>query len=188
VADIDGLPGQEIVAGTASLDLQAFNALWQPASGAWPKLTGDWTVATPLIGQFGDSTHKTVVSLTRLGGVFAYDTSAPACSPSSSPRFHHDPANSGDYARDAIAPGRPANPKLAGTLLTITAPGDDLLCGTADHYEVRSGGSGDWTRSAIAPAPAGTRQAIAVPATGKRISVRAVDEAGNAGWPLEVSR
>jgi hypothetical protein len=188
VADIDGLPGQEIVAGTASLDLQAFNALGQPVSSAWPKLTGDWTVATPLIGQFGDSPHKTVVSLTRLGGVFAYDTSAPACSPSSSPRFHHDPANSGDYARDAIAPGRPADPKLVGTLLTITAPGDDLLCGTADHYEVRSGGTGAWTRSATKPTAAGTRQAISVPATGKRLWVRAVDEAGNAGWPLEVSR
>jgi hypothetical protein len=188
VADIDGLPGEEIVAGTASLDLQAFNALGQPVSNAWPKLTGDWTVATPLIGQFGGSTHKTVVSLTRLGGVFAYDTSAPACSPSSSPRFHHDPTNSGDYARDAVAPGRPADPKLVGTLLTITAPGDDLLCGTADHYEVRSSPSGAWTRSATQPTPAGTRQAISVPATGKRISVRAVDEAGNAGWALDVSR
>jgi hypothetical protein len=187
VADIDGLPGEEVVAGTASLDLQAFNALGQPVSSAWPKLTGDWTVATPLIGQFGDSAHKSVVALTRLGGVFAFDTSAPACSPSSSPRFHHDAANSGDYARDAVAPGRPADPKLAGTLLTITAPGDDLLCGTADHYEVRSG-TGDWTRSAVRPAPAGTRQAVSVPATGRRISVRAVDEAGNAGWPLVVSR
>jgi hypothetical protein len=188
VADIDGLPGEEIVAGTASLDLQAFNALGQPVSSAWPKLTGDWTVATPLIGQFGDSPHKTVVSLTRLGGVFAYDTSAPACSPSSSPRFHHDPANSGDYARDATAPGRPSNPKLVGTLLTITAPGDDLLCGTADHYEIRSGSAGAWTRSTTRPAPAGTRQAISVPATGKRISVRAVDEAGNTGWAVEASR
>jgi hypothetical protein len=184
VADIDGLPGEEIVAGTASLDLQAFNALGQPVSSAWPKLTGDWTVATPLVGSFGDGTHKTVVNLTRLGGVFAYDTAAPACSPSSSPRFHHDPANSGDFARDAIAPGRPTDPARAGTLLTITAPGDDLLCGSADHYEVR-GGSGGWTRSATRPAAAGTRQALSVPAD-RRVWVRAVDDQGNAGWPLLV--
>jgi len=76
VADIDGQPGEEVVAATASLDLQAFDAAGQPVSGAWPKLTGDWTVATPLIGSFGDGAHKTVVNLTRLGGVFAYDTSA----------------------------------------------------------------------------------------------------------------
>jgi hypothetical protein len=187
VADIDGLPGEEVVAGTASLDLQAFNALGQPVSSAWPKLTGDWTVATPLIGSFGDGTHKTVVSLTRLGGVFAYDTAAPVCSPSSSPRFHHDAANSGDYARDAVAPGRPSDPKLVGSLLTITAPGDDLLCGTADHYELRAG-NGSWARSPVKPAPAGTRQALSVPATGKSISVRAVDEQGNTGWPLTISR
>jgi hypothetical protein len=186
VGDVDGQPGEEIVAGTASLDLQAFNALGLAASGAWPKLTGDWTVATPLLGAFGDGTHKTVVNLTRLGGVFVYDTPAPACSPSSSPRFHHDAANSGDYARDAAAPGRPSDPKLAGTLLTITAPGDDLLCGTADHYEVFA--SGTWTRSAVTPAPAGARQAIPVPPTGRRVSVRAVDEHGNLGRPLVVSR
>jgi hypothetical protein len=187
VADIDGLPGEEIVEGTASLDLQAFNALGQPVSSAWPKLTGDWTVATPLIGSFGDGTHKTVVNLTRLGGVFAYDTAAPACSPSSSPRFHHDAANSGDYARDAVAPGKPSEPKLAGTLLTITAPGDDLLCGTADRYEVRSG-SGAWTRSPVKPAAAGARQAIPVPASGKPVWVRAVDEQGNAGRAAEIRR
>jgi hypothetical protein len=186
VADIDGQPGEEVVAATASLDLQAFNAAGQPASGAWPKLTGDWTVATPLIGSFGDGTHKTVVNLTRLGGVFAYDTSAPVCSPSSSPRFHHDPANSGDSARDAIAPGTPTDARLTPGLLTLTAPGDDLLCGTADHYELL--GASGWTTSPVKPAAPGTRQTISVPAGARAISVRAVDEAGNVGRALVVRR
>ncbi|TML02163.1 MAG: VCBS repeat-containing protein [Actinobacteria bacterium] len=186
VADIDGLPGEEIVAGTASLDLQAFNALGRPVSSAWPKLTGDWTVATPLIGSFGDAPHKSVVNLTRLGGVFVYDTSAPVCSPSSSPRFHHDPANSGDYARDAVPPGKPQNAKLVGGTLTVTAPGDDLLCGTADHYEVL--GSSGWTTSPVKPAAAGTAQAIPVGANARSVSVRAVDEAGNVGRPVVVRR
>jgi hypothetical protein len=186
VGDIDGLPGEEIVAGTASLDLQAFNAAGQPPGSAWPKLTGDWTVATPLLGPFGDGKNKTVVNLTRLGGVFVYDTAAPACSPSSSPRFHHDAANSGDYARDAVAPGKPADAKLAGAVLTVTAPGDDLLCGAADHYEVL--GSSGWTPSTVKPAAAGTRQAIPVPATGKRTGIRAVDDQGNIGRSVLVSR
>jgi hypothetical protein len=33
VADIDGQPGEEVVAATASPDLQAFNALGLPLSG-----------------------------------------------------------------------------------------------------------------------------------------------------------
>jgi hypothetical protein len=74
-----------------------------------------------------------------------------------------------------------------GSLLTITAPGDDLLCGTADHYELRAG-NGSWARSPVKPAPAGTRQALSVPATGKSVSVRAVDDQGNTGRPLTISR
>jgi hypothetical protein len=194
VGDIDGLPGEEILAGTASLDLQAFNALGQPASSAWPKLTGDWTVATPLLGPFGDSAHKTVVSLTRLGGVFAYETAAPACSPSSSPRFHHDAANSGDYARDAVAPGRPSGARLTGSLLAFEAPGDDLLCGTADHYETLvstkpvTGRETNWAKSAVKPAAAGAAQAVPIPGSGRYVAVRAVDEQGNRGRPAVVSR
>jgi hypothetical protein len=194
VGDIDGLPGEEIVAGTASLDLQAFNALGQPAGSAWPKLTGDWTVATPLLGAFGDGTHKAVVNLTRLGGVFVYDTAAPVCSPSSSPRFHHDAANSGDSARDAVAPGRPTDPKLAGALLTVTAPGDDLLCGSADRYEVLTsskpitGRESGWSTAAVKPAAPGTRQAIPVPAAGRYVAGRAVDDQGNTGRPAVVRR
>src|SRR5690606_36612267 len=53
VADIDGRPGEELVAGSASLDLAAYNGLGLPVSDRWPKLTGDWTVANPLIGQWG---------------------------------------------------------------------------------------------------------------------------------------
>ncbi|MDQ3028522.1 MAG: VCBS repeat-containing protein, partial [Actinomycetota bacterium] len=53
VADVDGLPGEEMVAGTASMDLQAFNAAGEPASDRWPRLHGDWMVATPLVGSFG---------------------------------------------------------------------------------------------------------------------------------------
>jgi hypothetical protein len=186
VADIDGQPGEEVVAGTASLDLQAFNALGQPISGAWPKLTGDWTVATPLIGSFGDGTHKSVVNLTRLGGVFVYDTAAPVCSPSSSPRFHHDQANSGDYARDAVAPGKPTDVKLTAGAVSLRAPGDDLLCGIADRYEVLDRGS--WRPSPVRPAATGTVQAIPVPAGARYAAVRAIDEAGNVGRAAAIGR
>jgi hypothetical protein len=126
------------------------------------------------------------VNLTRLGGVFVYDTSAPVCSPSSSPRFHHDPANSGDSARDAIPPGKPAGARLTAGALTFTAPGDDLLCGTADHYEML--GAGGWTTSPVKPAAAGTTQTIPVDAKARSVTLRAVDEQGNAGRSAVVKR
>ena len=54
VGDITGqAPKQEVLAGTASLDLQAFNVEGGAASTAWPKLTGGWIVATPVLGSLG---------------------------------------------------------------------------------------------------------------------------------------
>jgi hypothetical protein len=198
VADIDGLPGDEIMGGTASLDLFAFNAAGAPASPKWPKPSSDWTVADPAIGSFGthdtdSSARKAIVSITRAGTLFAYTTGAPSCSSGSWPMFHHDLANSGDYRRDATIPGRPEDLALDATGATMSwkAPGDDLLCGTADHYEaVQSNSpiSGANFESATpltgAPAPAapGTSQSMALPAVHDRyVAIRAVDEQGNVG-------
>jgi subtilase family protein/VCBS repeat protein len=195
VADVDGKPGEEALGGSASLDLNAFTSSGTQVSG-WPKLTSDWTVANPAIGPFGSGSHKVVVGLTRSGVVLAYSTSAPDCSPGSWPRFHHDDANSGDYSRDATPPGKPYNAALGSNSLTFTAPGDDLLCGTATRYEAAqssapitgaSFASAKPLAGAPAPAPAGTRQALALPAGHLRyVAIRAVDDQGNVGPPLVV--
>ena len=134
-------PGEEVVAGTASMDLTALGSQGVEASTAWPKLTTDWTIATPLLGSFGTldtdpDAHRVVLALTRSGWINAYSTDVSACAPASSPRFHHDNANSGDYDRDAVLPGRPTALRVSGSSLTFTAPGDDLMCGTASRYEV----------------------------------------------------
>jgi hypothetical protein len=198
IADIDGLPGDEILGGTASLDLFAFNAAGAPASAKWPKPSSDWTVADPAIGSFGThdtdaSAHKAIVSITRAGTLFAYTTDATACTSGSWPMFHHDLANSGDYRRDATIPGRPEDLALDAnsTAMTWKAPGDDLLCGTADHYEVAQSNSpitngnfasADPVSGAPAPAAAGTTQSLTLPpAHDKYLAIRAVDEQGNVG-------
>jgi hypothetical protein len=198
VADIDGLPGEEVVGGTASLDLYAFNAAGTPLAPNWPKLSADWTVANPTAGSFGthdtdSSARKVVLGLTRTGTVLAYATAAPACSAGSWPRFHHDLANSGDYRRDATLPGKPEDLGLdpSSPALTWKAPGDDLLCGTADHYEVAQSNapidgsnfaSADPVSGAPAPAAAGTTQTMPLPSSPARfIAIRAVDEQGNVG-------
>ena len=195
VADIDGQDGEEVLTGSSSQDLVAYGPSGAEAAG-WPKLTTDWTVATPLIGSFGtvdtkNSARKVVVGITRSGYIHAYRTDAPACSPSSSPRFHHDNANSGDYSRDAVLPGAPTNLKAKGGELTFTAPGDDLLCGTADHYELATAkkpideasfADAKPLDGAPTPKAAGAKQKLDVPAGSKGwIALRAVDEQGNVG-------
>ncbi|HEU4979227.1 MAG TPA: FG-GAP-like repeat-containing protein [Solirubrobacteraceae bacterium] len=193
VGDVDGLPGQEMLGGTAYLDLQAFNAAGLPASPAWPKLTSDWMVATPVLGSFGTldttpSAHKDVIAAVRDGRIFAYSTPAGACSPSSWPRFHHDPANSGDFTRDAVLPGKPLDLRVALGVATLTAPGGDLMCGRADHYEIKAGGTGGWVRvNGVTPVAAGGPQTLPLPAgLSGTLFVRAVDAAGNVGRAASV--
>jgi hypothetical protein len=191
VADIDGLPGEEVVAGTASDDLQGFNGSGQDSSPSWPKLTGDWTVANPTIGSWGDGANKVVVAMTRSGRITAYETGAPACSPSSWPRFHHDNANSGDARRDAIPPGKATDLRddgfSGGIVLTFKAPGDDLLCGTPARLDVRHSDSpiteDNFAAAAklpVLPVPGGSRAPLP-DGTKRYVAVRAWDEQGNPG-------
>jgi subtilase family protein/VCBS repeat protein len=198
VADLNNLPGEEIVEGSASMDLNAFTAAGAELPG-WPKLTTDWTVANPTIGSFGTldtakAAHKIVFSETRSGYINAYRVGAQACSPSSWPRFHHDNANSGDYERDATLPGRPYAPGHNATTIAFQAPGDDLLCGTAKRYEIVTSdkpineSNFNGVRKlpgAPVPTAAGTRQTYKLPPGARRyVAVRAVDDQGNVGRPL----
>ena len=198
VGDIDGLPGEESVGGTASLDMYGFNAAGVNVPG-YPKLTADWTVANPVLGSLGTfdveaSARKVIVGLTRTGTLLAYETDAPSCSPGSWPRFHHDNASSGDYDRDAALPGKPYDVALdANNNITFKAPGDDLMCGTVDHYEVvQSNGtitpsnfsSQEPASGAPAPTAPGTTQTMEIPPERRRfVAIRAVDEQGNVGPP-----
>jgi hypothetical protein len=137
-----------------------------------------------------------VISETRSGYINAYSTSAPACSPSTWPRFHHDNANSGDYARDATLPGKPFGLNSTAARIAFRAPGDDLLCGTADHYQVVTSNQPiDETNftaavplsGAPAPANPGATQTYALPPGARRyVAIRAVDDQGNVGRPATV--
>jgi hypothetical protein len=199
IGDVTGAaPAQEVVAGTASQDLEAYNAAGAPASTSWPKLTGDWLVATPVLGSLGTidsegTAKKDVVTMTRSGTLSVYSTPASACSPSSWPSFHHDIANSGDYTRDAMAPGVPLHLTTASKVLSWSAPGGDLMCGTAASYEIVTSANPITPQNFAAatplsgaptPAAAGTTQTYALPSAVQRhLAIRAVDEQGNIGLP-----
>jgi hypothetical protein len=201
IGQITVSPGQQVIGGTASLELAAFGMNGLPASSAWPKLTGDWTVATPTLGSFGtldtsSSARKDVVSITRTGTLAVYSTPAGACTPSSSPRFHHDDWNSGSYTTDAVPPGKPFAVRIRGGVLSFTAPGNNLLCGTASRYQLVTSGSPITPQNfssakrllgVFTPKTSGTRQSFRVPAGAERYgAIRAVDPAGNVGLPAVV--
>ncbi len=199
-ADIDGQPGDEVIGGTASFDLYAANSAGTAVAG-WPKLSGDWTVAVPTIGSWGTTdtatgVHKRVVGLTRSGYLFAYDTPAGPCTSSSWPRFHHDNANSGDFSRDAVSPGKPTDesvtPPGGPREISLLPPGDDLLCGTAAKYDVVTSDNpitdaSDFAAAtplpgADAPSAPGSSQTFQVPPFAHRyLALRGQDEQGNVG-------
>jgi hypothetical protein len=52
-----------------------------------------------------------------------------------------------------VAPGKPAGVKLTAGAVSLMAPGDDLLCGIADRYEVLDRCS--WRQSPVRPATIG---------------------------------
>jgi hypothetical protein len=201
VGQITAAAGQSVMGGTSSLDLAAFNSQGMPASSAWPKLTADWTVATPTLGSFGTddsskSAHKDVVSITRAGTLSIYGTPAPACSPSSSPRFHHDNWNSGDYLTDAVNPGHPTGLGLRHRVFWFHAPGQDLMCGKVARYQLVTSKhpitAENFTSARPlpgAPKPKNPHalQSIHVPSEAKRyLAIRAVDAAGNVGLPAQI--
>ena len=194
VADVDGRAGEELLGGTAYLDVHAFDAAGGEAGG-WPKLTSDWMVANPVVGTFGSSSRKVAAVVTRAGSLFVYRTGAEECADASWPRFHHDNANSGDFSRDAAAPGAPDRARLAGDRLSFVAPGDDGPCGRAARYEVvqsdrePSGRSFEDARAIGKPVDAGERVTVDLPGRAKRfVALRAVDEQGNASRPVVLAR
>ncbi len=201
VGQITAASGQAVIGGTASLDLAAVNSTGTPVSSAWPKLTGDWTIATPTLGSFGTmdnfkASHKDVVSITRMGTVAVYRTPAQACTPSSSPRFHHDNWNSGNYTTQAVDPGVPYHVLLRGKTLTFNAPGAAVMCGTVKSYQLvtskRPITPQNFSHAKVlagAPKPvlAGREQTMRVPAAALTyVAIRAVDGVGNVGLPAVV--
>jgi len=199
VADLSPAPGEEVVAGSAHHDLRAYNSAGTTMDPSWPKLTGDWSVANPTIGTFGDSATRVVVHGTRNGRLLAYETGADGCGPASWPRFHHDLANSGDGRRDAELPGKPTGAALSQGRLEFTSPGDDLMCGTPAAYEVRTSnapitpasfGRADELEAGGEPAPAGEKASLTLPAGDleRYVAVRARDDQGNVGRPAVVDR
>lgn len=185
-------PGQtnQVLAGTGLGLLHAYDGLTGLDVAGFPKRTGGWLYSPAALSADGR-----IAAITREGYLFEWDDAAlPKCQ-SEWPTFRHDQQGSGNYDRDGTPPAAPSGLALNGGDLRFAAPGDDGGCGTATSYEAVTSDSpiGPAQFDAATPLPAvptpsvaGSAQSFAVPSHGRYISVRAVDDAGNVGWPAQL--
>jgi hypothetical protein len=162
VADVTGDDYPEVLTGTGGYFVHAVDACGREAQG-WPKLTGGWVVATPAVGDVdGDAAQALeVVTATREGYLFAWHTRGRADGVIAWESFHHDGANTGDYAHSLEQ----------GTTLRATTPIDCAAgapateggsfepggCAVARAHEARHGGSLPGALLALSGAALGLR-------------------------------
>ena len=76
VADVDGDGRAETLAGSSGYRLHAFGEDG-PEPAGWPKQTGGWLIAAPGVADIDGDRKLEVVTVTREGWLFAWDTPAP---------------------------------------------------------------------------------------------------------------
>jgi hypothetical protein len=132
IADVGGLPTPEIVAGSAGYFVHAYDVTGLEPAG-WPKFTGGWTVANAAIGDVDGDGLNEVVTLTREGWLYVWDTTA-AAGAEEWPKKRHDLRNTGNYEEPPGQIGNPpvATPTPAGTPgPTATPTPAVVVCGAA---------------------------------------------------------
>ena len=194
-------PSRRSSPGRPRNDLEAYNAAGAPASPAWPKLTGGWIVATPMLGSLGTRRHeldakKDVVSITREGtvvGVLDAGVRVLAELVAELPPRHRqlgrlharrDPAGrAAERERRRKSPaldGAGRGPAVRhGERATKSSPPP-----ARSRRELRER---DAARRRATPAAAGTAQSYTLPGGVERyVAIRAVDDQGNVGLPESV--
>jgi hypothetical protein len=99
IADVSGDDYPEAITGTGGYFLHAADACGREAAG-FPKFTNGWIAAAAAVGDVDGDAQKglEVVTGTRDGWLFAWHTLGKATGPIEWESFHHDNANTGNYA------------------------------------------------------------------------------------------
>jgi hypothetical protein len=182
-------PGEEnqVLAGTGLGLLHAYDGLTGLDAPGFPKVTGGWLYSPAALSADGR-----IAAITREGYLFQWNQpELPECQ-SEWPSFRHDQQGSGNYNRDGTPPGAPSGLSFADGKFHFTTSGGDGGCGQA-RYEIVT------SDAPIAPgqfvaatpvgegsAPAGSQISFAAPGHLRYLAVRAVDEAGNVGYPVQL--
>ena len=97
IADITGDNYPEVILGTGGYFLHAVDACGTEAPN-WPKFTGGWMTASPAVGDINGDGTLAVVESTRDGFLYAWKTVGKSSGVVQWESFHHDNANTGNYA------------------------------------------------------------------------------------------
>jgi MYXO-CTERM domain-containing protein len=99
IADVSGDEYPEAITGTGGYFLHAADACGREAEG-FPKFTNGWIAAAAAVGDVDGDSQKSleVVTSTRDGWLFAWHTKGRADGSIEWESFHHDNANTGNYA------------------------------------------------------------------------------------------
>lgn len=99
VADVSGDDYPEAITGSGGYFLHAADACGREADG-FPKFTNGWIVSAAAVGDVDGDAQKSIEAVvgTRNGYLFAWHTRGRADGPIEWESFHHDNANTGDYA------------------------------------------------------------------------------------------
>jgi MYXO-CTERM domain-containing protein len=97
VADVDGDGRPEVLAPSAGYFVHAWNVDGDEPKG-YPKYTGGWALATPAVGDLDGDGSLELVQVTRNGWLYAWHTKGKANGRIDWPSYHHDLANTGNFA------------------------------------------------------------------------------------------
>ncbi len=96
IADLTGDGFAEAVMSSGGYLVHAWNALGESPAG-WPKLTGQWVIASPAVGDVDGDGYLDVVVATRSAQLFAWKTQGPADGLVAWASMRHDARNTGNH-------------------------------------------------------------------------------------------
>lgn len=172
IADVDGIPGKEVVQGTGLYLVHAFNSAGVEAPG-FPKFTGGWNYATPAFGDLDGNGTVEMVSSTREGYLFAWSLDGTASGNDQWWGAAHDDRSTSRHGTDTRPPTRVQGLRRVNDTAVWQRTGDDWLVGTPTKTVVEV----DGVRRDLS----GTTQSISGIPTTSRVEVWAVDDVGNRG-------
>jgi hypothetical protein len=171
--------GEVVTAGDSSA-IEGSGAGGAEVAG-FPKFTTGWVLWSPSAGDLLSDGHTDLVAATREGYLMAWRTSGRATANNESWTYHHDEWRTGRYGVDSRPPGAIRRASRNGGRITFTAPGDNWYDGKVADYRVSFAGRLQIVR---ASGRSGTRQTVTVPSSAGRVTIQAVDHAGNLSPPL----
>lgn len=170
IADVTGDGAPEVLEGGDTSTLHAFGPQGAQAEG-FPKFHTGWTLYAPTVADVDGDGRLEVVTTTREGYLMAWRTQGDAETGNAEWwSFRHDERNTSRYGTDTRPPSPVRRARLRGRTVRFAASGDDWRAGEAARYRIRAG-----RRKAVVVRSTRAR----VPRGAQRVTVQAVDDAGN---------